>query len=106
MDSIHNCITSLHVGNHHSKRIAFCKCEAPIVTLLRLQLWPGSPERLTRAFHFRLMDMVLDLFIPCQVSLKELCDVLGLKRPPLQAKIVSSFTSACTVFYEQFMNGV
>lgn len=106
MDSIHNCITSLHVGNHHSKRIAFCKCEAPIVTLLRLQLWPGSPERLTTAFHFRLMDMVLDLFIQCQVSLKELCDVLELKRPPLQAKIVSSSTSAFTFFYEQFMNGV
>ena len=50
--------------------------------------------------------MVLDLFIQCQVSLKELCDVLELKRPPLQAKIVSSFTRACTVFYEQFMNSV
>ena len=106
MDSIHNCITSLHVGNHHSKRIAFCQCEAPIVTLVRLQLWPGLPERLTRDFHLKLMDMVLDLFIQCQVSLKELCDVLELKRPPLQAKIVSSFTRACTVFYEQFMNGV
>ena len=107
MNSIYNyCITILHVGNHHSKRIAFCQCEAPIVTLLHLQLWPGSPERPTTAFHFRLMDMAVDIFIHCQVSLKELSDVLELKRPPLQPKIVSSFTSTCTVFYEQFMNGI
>ena len=107
MNSIYNyCITILHVGNHHSKRITFCQCEAPIVTLLHLQLWPGSPERPTTAFHFRLMDMAVDIFIHCQVSLKELCDVLELKRPPLQPKIVSSFTSTCTVFYEQFMNGI
>lgn len=98
-------ITSLHVGNYRSKRIAFWQCEAPIVTL-RLQLWPGSPERLTAAFQFRLKDMVVDLFIHCQVSLKELCDGLELKRPPLQPKIVSSFSSACTVFYDQFMNGI
>jgi len=89
----------LHVGNHHSERIAFCRCEASTVTLLRLQLWPGSPDRPTTAFHFRLMDMVADMFIHCQVSLKEFCDVLELKRPPLQPKIVSSFTS--TDFCEQ-----
>ena len=96
----------MSIGNQQLKEVAVCNCESDAVTLVRCQFWPGSPERLTRAFHFRLMDMVLDLFIPCQVSLKELCDVLELKRPPLQAKIVSSFTSACTVFYEQFMNGV
>ena len=50
--------------------------------------------------------MAVDMFIHCQVSIKELCDVLELKRPPLQPKIVSSFTSTCTVFYEQFMNGI
>ena len=93
----------VHVGNHHSKRIAFCQCEAPIVTLLRLQLWPGARDRPTTAFHFRLMDMVVDMFIHCQISLKEFSDVLELKRPPLQPKIVSSFAS--TDSYEQIMSG-
>lgn len=68
------------LGNHQSKRIAFCQCEAPVVTILHLQLWPGSPDRPTTAFHFRLMDMAVDKFIHCQVSLQELSDVLELKR--------------------------
>lgn len=93
MDNIYNCITILCVGNHQSKRIAFCQCKAPVVTILHLQLWPGSPDRPTTAFHFRLMDMAVGMFIHCQVSLQELSDVLELKRSPLQPKIVISFTS-------------
>lgn len=60
------------LGNHQSKRIAFCQCEAPVVTILHLQLWPGSPDRPTTAFHFRLMDMAVDKFIHCQVSLSRI----------------------------------
>ncbi|KAJ7318458.1 hypothetical protein OS493_037886, partial [Desmophyllum pertusum] len=74
-------------GNHHSKSISFCQCEHPIVTLVRLHLWPGSPDRPTTAFHFRLMDMATDMFIHCKVSLREFADVLEEKRPPLQPKL-------------------
>ncbi|XP_078353471.1 uncharacterized protein LOC144638149 isoform X2 [Oculina patagonica] len=80
-------------GNHHSKKIRFCQCEHPTVTLVRLHLWPGSPDRPTTAFQFRLMDQATDMFISCKVSLKEFADVLEMKRPLLQPKIVSSIYS-------------
>ena len=79
----------LNLGNHHSKKIRFCQCEHPAVTLVRLHLWPGSPDRPTTAFQFRLMDQATDMFISCKVSLKEFTDVLEMKRPLLQPKIVS-----------------
>ena len=83
-------------GNHHSKSISFCQCEHPIVTLVRLHLWPGSPDRPTTAFHFRLMDMATDMFIHCKVSLREFADVLEEKRPPLQPKLVRASILYCT----------
>ena len=63
---------------------------------MRLQLWPGSHDRPTTAFHFRLMDIATDMFVHCKVSLKEFADVLEVKRPPLQPKMVSMCTLHCT----------
>lgn len=75
-------------GNHHKKWVAFCQCESSTKILLRLQLWPGSPEKPTTAFHLRLMDITSKLFLHCKASLKELCETFGLLKPALQNKMV------------------
>lgn len=31
-----------HRGIQHLKHVAFCQCEKPAITLLHLQLWPGT----------------------------------------------------------------
>ena len=68
--------------------VTFCQCESPAETLVRLGLWPGSPERPSCAFDLHLMDLAEQLFIHCKVSLKEFAEVLDMQRPHLQPKLV------------------
>ena len=47
----------LSTGNQQLKEVAVCDCESDAVTLVRCQFWPGSPERPSVGFHFKLMDL-------------------------------------------------
>ncbi|KAK3716896.1 hypothetical protein QZH41_017010 [Actinostola sp. cb2023] len=87
-----NCIDK-QGRNHHYKFVTFCQCESAAETLVRLNLWPGSPERPSCAFDCRLMDFAEQLFIHCKVSLKEFSETLDIMRPLLQPKLVSSIYS-------------
>ena len=60
--------------------VLFCPCEEDAVTLVKLQLWPGSATRPQVAFHFKLMMLAEILLLECHVSLKKFCDTLGLKK--------------------------
>ena len=77
-------------GIQHLKQIVFCQCEKPAITLLRLQLWPGSPEKPSCAFHLSLMDLFDRLFIHCKVSLKEATEVFQLFLPEFYPNLVSN----------------
>ena len=66
------------VGHQHKKMVLFCPCEDDAVTLVKLQLWPGSAKRPQVAFHSKLMILAEMLLLECHVSLKKFCDTLGL----------------------------
>ncbi|KAJ7375262.1 hypothetical protein OS493_002009 [Desmophyllum pertusum] len=77
-------------GNQHLKEVAVCECESHAVTLVRCQFWPGSPERPSVGFHFKLMDLAEKLFLHSQVSVKEFSELLLEMTPPLQPNFISS----------------
>ena len=58
-------------GNQHLKQVAVCNCESHAVTLVRANIWPGSPDKLSIGFHFKLMDLAETLFLHNQVPLKD-----------------------------------
>ena len=66
------------LGRQHQKRILFCNCEEEAVTLVRLNLWPGSAVRPLVAFHIKLMELAEALLLECHVSLRKFCDALGI----------------------------
>jgi hypothetical protein len=68
------------IGCQHKKKVLFCSCEDDAVTLVKLQLWPGSATRPLVAFHFKLMMLAEVLLLECHVSLKKFCDTLGLNK--------------------------
>ena len=76
------------IGYQHRKSILFCSCENDAVTLIKLQLWPGSITRPLVAFHFKLMMLAECLLLECHVSLKKFCDVLCLNKSSMLAKWV------------------
>ena len=80
-------------GSHHLKSIEFCQCEHPSITLLKLNLWPGSPERPKVAFHIKLMELVEMLFLQCHVPLYNICKLLDNRRNALLPKLVCAFVS-------------
>ena len=85
--NIHD-IHFLHIGHQHNKAILFCGCEDDAVTLLKLQLWPGSITRPLVAFHFKLVMLAESLLLECHVSLKKFCDMLGLNTSTMLPKWV------------------
>ena len=72
------------------KQVAVCDCNSHAATLVRCHFWPGSPERPTVGFHFKLMDLAEKLFLHSQVSLKEFSEILSELTPVLQPCVVSS----------------
>ena len=62
-----------YLGNQHSKKIRFCQCEHPAVTLVQLHLWPGSPDTFYYLFwcnqFYSAIDESNDM-TPVQVSRK------------------------------------
>lgn len=66
------------LGRQHQKQILFCNCEEEAVTLVRLNLWPGSAVRPLVAFHIKLMELAETLLLECHVSLRKFCDAVGI----------------------------
>lgn len=79
----------VYTGNQHLKEVAVCDCESHAVTLVRCHFWPGSPERPSVGFHFKLMDLAEKLFLHSQVSVKEFSELILEMTPPLQPNFVS-----------------
>ena len=65
-----------------------CSCESHAVTLLRAHFWPGTPEKPTMGFHFKLMDLAVALFLHNQVPLKDFAEIMIEMLPKLQPIIV------------------
>ncbi|XP_022799304.1 uncharacterized protein LOC111337293 [Stylophora pistillata] len=93
-------------GNQHLKEVAVCDCESHAVTLVRSQFWPGSPERPSVGFHFKLMDLAEKLFLHSQVSIKEFSELILEMTPPLQPNFIRSLyailNSGCFEEYRHF----
>ena len=66
---------------------ATCGCEPIAVTLVRVRLWPATPQNPRYAFCFDLLDWCEALLLECQVSLKDLCEALYFKCPYLVVKV-------------------
>lgn len=79
----------LSTSNQHLKEVAVCDCESHTVTLVPCQFWPGSPERHSVGFHFKLMDLAEKLFLHSQVSVKEFSELILEMTPPLLPNFVS-----------------
>ena len=68
------------------------------VTLVGCQFWPGSPERPSVCFHFKLMDLAEKLFQHSQVFVKKFSELILEMTPPLQPNFVSSFIITVVFF--------
>lgn len=87
------------VGHQHKKMVLFCPCEDDAVTLVKLQLWPGSAKRPQVAFHSKLMMLAEMLLLECHVSLKKFCDTLGLEKSNILPTWVSAYSDIYQVPY-------
>jgi hypothetical protein len=77
------------IGRQHLKCVEVCSCESTAATLVRLNFWPGSPDKPTVAFHIPLMRLCEKLFLQCQVSVFNFVEVLKALLPPLHPTLVS-----------------
>ena len=82
-----------HVGRQHLKQVEFCQCLSDAATLVKLQLWPGSPAKPKVAFHFNLMDLAEKFLLESHVSLHKFCSSIETEYPDMLPKLV------CTVLY-------
>ena len=76
-------------GNQHLKQVAVCNCESHAVTLVRANIWPGSPDKPSIGFHFKLMDLAETFFRHNQVRLKDFSEMLIELVPALHPILVS-----------------
>lgn len=79
----------LFSGNQHLKQVAVCNCESHAVTLLRATFWPGSPDKPSIGFYFKLMDLAETLFLHNQVPLKDFAEMLIELVPALHPILVT-----------------
>ena len=79
----------LILGNQHLKHVAVCNCESHAETLIRANFWPGTPEKTTVGFHFKLMDLAVVLFLHNQVPLKDFAEMIMEHVPKLQPILVN-----------------
>ncbi|XP_028403401.1 uncharacterized protein LOC114526098 [Dendronephthya gigantea] len=77
-------------GFQHKKSISFCSCEPDTVTLVKLQLWPGSAVRPLVAFHFKFLLLAEKFLLESHVSLSKFCDTMGLGKSSLHPKWIQS----------------
>ena len=80
------------LGIQHLKKVAVCSCESHVITLLSSHIWPGSPEKPSIAFHFRIMDLAEKLFLHNQVPLSDFSKIIIELLPAMQPVLVSTCT--------------
>lgn len=90
------------VGNQNLFEVPVCDCESHAVTLVHCQFWPGSPERPSVGFHFKLMDLAEKLFLHSQVSVKEFSELILEMTPTLQPNFVSSFNTGLYMYFKDW----
>ena len=67
-----------YTGCYHSVCAhQFCGCEQEAETLLRLQLFPATPEHPQLAFDFSLLDWFEALLLECQMSAQDFVATLS-----------------------------
>ena len=86
-----------HVGRQHLKQVEFCQCVSDAATLVKLQLWPGSPAKPKVAFHFNLMDLAEKFLLESHVSLHKFCSSIETEYPDMLPKLV------CTILYNNII---
>ena len=60
---------------------SFCRCEEEAITLLRMRLWPATPQQPSLAFQFELLDSYESLLLECQVALRDFVTSLEVNLP-------------------------
>lgn len=68
-------------GIQHHLMVSFCACEHEAVTLLRMKLWPATPQQPSLAFQFELLDSYESLLLECQVALRDFVTSLEVNLP-------------------------
>ena len=71
------------------KKVQFCKCVNDCATLVKFQLWPGSPSKPKVAFHFNFMDLAEKFLLESHVSLHKFCSSIEMEYPDMLPKLVS-----------------
>ncbi|XP_038047894.1 uncharacterized protein LOC119738130 [Patiria miniata] len=64
-------------GRLHNCWLVTCSCEEECASLVRLNLWPASPDQPRVAFHMDLMNLLHFLLLEGHMSLKGACQSLG-----------------------------
>ena len=70
---------------------------------MHCQFYPGSPEKPTVEFHFKLMDRAEKSFLHCQVAFKEFAEVvqgLTTQLQPCLASMVHNVASMTLVYVQ------
>lgn len=68
-------------GVQHHLMVSFCRCEDEATTLLRMNLWPATPQQPSLAFQFQLLDSYESLLLECQVALRDFVTSLEVNLP-------------------------
>jgi len=63
-------------GRQHQEMIEFCKCDKEVQSLVRLGLWPATPDTPNMAFQMSLLEMQRVLQMEAHVSLYSFCEVI------------------------------
>ena len=88
------------VGRQHLKQVEFCQCVSDSATLVKLQLWPGSPTKPKVAFHFNLMDLAEKFLLESHVhvSLHKFCSSIEIEYPDMLPKLVCIYYDNLSLF--------
>ena len=92
------------LGYQHKKSVMFCDCEEDAITLVRLQLWPGSVTRPLVAFHVKLVALAETLLLECHCSLKKICDVLNISKSNMLPMWVCSMYLSYMLYLKHIYN--
>ena len=68
-------------GIQHHLMASFCRCEDEVITLLRMKLWPATPQQPSLAFQFQLLDSYESLLLECQEALRNFVTALEVNLP-------------------------
>eukprot|EP00794_Sanderia_malayensis_P000768 gene768-60_t len=61
-------------GRQHLANIELCSCQSDVTFFVQHRLWPASPNKPELGFMFTFLDMIENLLLENQISLKGFCD--------------------------------